>query len=67
MPEGAAKVEQVSKLRRLNDRKDNLEDRLRKSGNAALLDTQLEAGLLDAQITLIDTYVADVTAHKATL
>lgn len=60
-------MEQTSKLRKLNDRKDNLEERLQKGGNATLQDAQLEADLLDTQISLIDTYVADVKAHKATL
>jgi hypothetical protein len=67
MPEGEQKVNYQDKLRRLNDRKDNLEERLRKGGAAALLDTELDAALLAAQITEIDAYIAAIAAHKATL
>jgi len=67
MPEGEQKENYQDKLRRLNDRKDNLEERLRKGGAAALLDTELDAALLIAQITEIDAYLAAIAAHKATL
>jgi hypothetical protein len=67
MPAGEQKENYLDKLRRLNDRKDNFEERLRKGGAAALLDTELDAALLVAQITEIDAYLAAITAHKATL
>lgn len=67
LPEGDDKKEMQSKLRRLNDRKDNLIERIEKGGNPALLDTELDAALLAKQIAEIDVYIAEVTAHKATL
>ncbi len=60
MPDGDAKTDLQSKLRRLNDRKENLEERLQKTGAAALLDTELNAALLAAQVVEIDTYINDV-------
>ncbi len=67
LPDGKDKENYVSKLRRLNDRKDNLEDRLKKGGSASLLETELDNTLLGLQITEIDNYVAAVIAQKATL
>lgn len=56
-----------NKIRRLNDRKENLEERKAKTGNVALLGNELEQGRIARQIEEIDTFVAAVTAHKATL
>lgn len=67
MPDGDAKTTMVNKLRRLNDRKENLEERLLKGGTVALLDTELDAGLLNKQVTEIDTFIAEVKARKAAL
>jgi hypothetical protein len=67
MPDGDAKVDLQSKLRRLNDRKENLEERLQKTGTAALLDTELNAALLAAQVVEINTYISDVDKRKAEL
>jgi hypothetical protein len=66
-PNGDAKDNLVNKLRRLNDRKDNLNERLQKGGSAALLDTELDAGLLKAQLAEIDVFLAAVLARKAEL
>jgi len=57
----------VGKLRRLNDRKDNLEECLEKGGRAALLDAELGAELIATQITAIDAFIATVNTHKASL
>jgi len=54
-------------LGRLNDRKDNLEERIQKGGAALLLDTEIDAALLAVQIAEIDAYIAAINAHKATL
>ncbi len=67
MEAGPNKVKMQDKARRLNDQKENLEERLRYSGPAALLDSQLDAGLVVAQVTETDAYIASITAHKATL
>lgn len=67
LPAGKYKDTVVSRLRRLNDRKDNLEDQLKNSGAAALIDAELGAKLLEIQVTEIDNFIADVSAHKATL
>jgi hypothetical protein len=67
MPDGDDKDDLVNKLRRFNDKKDNLTERLQKGGTAALLDTELDAGLLAAQLTEIDLYLAAIATHKATL
>jgi DNA repair protein RadC len=56
-----------SKLRRLNDRKENLEERLQKTGAAALLDTELNAALLATQVVEINTYVTAITTRKGEL
>lgn len=67
MPDGDAKLDLQSKLRRLNDRKENLEERLQKTGAAALLDTELNAALLAAQVVEIDNYIGAVTTRKGEL
>jgi hypothetical protein len=67
LPEGKDKENYLSKLRRLNDRKDNLEDRLKKGGATSLLETELDNTLFSLQIVELDNYLAAITAHKATL
>jgi len=67
MPDGPFKTKEVSKLRRLNDRKDNLEDRLQQGGAALLLDTELDEVLLQLQLTEIDAYIAAINTKKASL
>jgi len=67
LPAGTDKVDYEGRLRRLNDRKDNLEERLHKGGPASLLDTELDAALYSVQIAEIDAYIAAINAHKATL
>lgn len=65
--EGKLKTELIGKLRRLNDRKENLNERMQKGGNVALLDTELDSALIAQQMTAIDAYIAAVNAQKATL
>jgi hypothetical protein len=67
LPVGKDKEAYTSKLRRLNDRKENLEDRLKKSGAASLLESELETALINIQLTELDSFVTAVTARKATL
>jgi hypothetical protein len=56
-----------NKIRRLNDRKENLEERKAKSGNVALLANELEQSRISQQIAEIDLFVAAVAARKAAL
>jgi len=56
-----------SRIRRLNDRKDNLEERKAKSGSAALLNNELERARIASQILEIDTYKVAVTDRKTAL
>lgn len=65
--EGKLKTELIGKLRRLNDRKENLNERMQKGGNVALLDTELDSALIAQQMTAIDAYIAAVNAQKSTL
>jgi len=67
MEEGDAKKDMQSKLRRLNDRKENLEERLERGGNVSLLDTELDAELLAVQVAEIDVYLAEIATRKAAL
>lgn len=67
IPDGEEKDNLLNKLRRYNDKRDNLLERLQKGGAAALLDAELDAALLTTQITEIDTYLGEVAAQKATL
>jgi hypothetical protein len=68
LPEGHPNRKAIeSKIRRLNDQKENLEERLESGGNATLLDDELDAGLIRAQIAEIDTYVSVVNTRKAAL
>jgi hypothetical protein len=56
-----------SKIRRLNDKKDNLNERIAKSGNSGLLQIQLRKGLAEAQVAELNTFITWVTAWKAAL
>lgn len=67
LSEGEEKRKQVSRLRKLNDRKDNLEERLLNGGNVSLLDSSLDATLLASQLTEINGYIAAINARKGTL
>jgi len=67
MPEGKGKTDLQNKLRRLNDKKENLLERMQKSGAAALLDTELEGALLEAQIAQVNLFITAVAERKAAL
>ena len=67
MAEGEPKDDMISKLRRLNDRKDNLEETLRRGGNASLLLTEMDAELVAIQVTKINEILAGVEARKGQL
>jgi hypothetical protein len=64
MPDGPDKDAMNSRLRRLNDRMENLEESRNKAGAVSLLDNELERKMIDAQITEIDDFLVAVTARK---
>lgn len=64
MPDGPDKDAMNSRLRRLNDRMENLEESRNKAGAVSLLDNELERNMIDAQITEIDDFLVAVTARK---
>ena len=64
MPPGPDRDNLTSRLRRLNDRKENLEERQSKSGAVALLDIEMELGLAAAQISVLDAFIDVVNTRK---
>ena len=67
MTDGEAKRELVSKVRRLNDQRENLEERLEKAGAPAYLETELQAELSKKQVLEIDAFIAAINERKAAL
>lgn len=67
LPDGPEKTKMGSKLRRLNDRKENLEERLGNAGNTGLLPLQMQRGLAEKQVEELNTFIAGVEARKAAL
>ena len=67
LPDGEAKENMRNKLRRLNDPKENLEERIGKSGNMGLLLMQMQRGLAEKQVAELDAFIAGVTARKTAL
>jgi hypothetical protein len=57
----------TSKIRKLNDRKENLEERVGKAGTNSQLENELDISLLDKQIAEIDVFAVEVNARKAAL
>lgn len=67
MPDGEAKKGLQSKVRRLNDQRENLEERLEKGGTTAFLETELDAELSRKQVEEIDAFIASINQRKAEL
>jgi hypothetical protein len=67
MGDGEAKREMQSKVRRLNDQKENLEERLEKAGAAAFLDTELQTELSKKQVEEIDAFITSINQRKTEL
>jgi hypothetical protein len=67
MSDGDAKKELQSKVRRLNDQRENLEERLEKSGAPAYLETELQAELSKKQVAEIDAFIAAINQRKTEL
>lgn len=67
LPEGEEKTKMAGRIRRLNDRKDNLEERLANTGNSGLLMMEMRKALAEAQVAALNTFIAGVEARKAAL
>lgn len=64
MPEGAARAEKEMSLLRWQMRQKTLERQIRNSGPTAQNMDVLEIVRLEAEINVIDAFVAQVTAHR---
>jgi len=56
-----------SQLRKLNDRKANLEESIENGSAGSLLEDELDKGLLNIQVGEIDSFITEVTTRKAAL
>jgi predicted nucleic acid-binding Zn-ribbon protein len=67
LPDGDEKTKMASRIRRLNDRKENLEERVSNTGNTGLLLIEMRKGLADKQVEALNSFIAGVEARKAAL
>jgi len=67
LPEGSVKEDMERKIRRLEYRQTLLSDRSEDYDIAALLDRELDVGTIEAELAEIDTFIADLETHRATL
>lgn len=67
LPEGPAKKQNAKKLRRALFDRDNLLDRKDKNNPVAVLRRSAMVQTLGAELTIYQTLLAEVPAHKATL
>lgn len=67
MPAGPEKDSLNSKLRRLNDRMENLEESRSRAGAVALLDSEMEKAMIAAQIAVVNDFMAAIEVRKAAL
>lgn len=67
LPEGDTKEETTKKLKKLEYRKFLLENRKESYGVVALLEKQLDVQRIAKELEEVNTFIAGVTAHKATL
>lgn len=67
LPAGEVKDDVESRIKRLEYRKWLLEERSATYGSIALLEQELEIAKVDAHVAEINTFIAAVDAHKATL
>ncbi len=67
LPDRPEKETMRNKIRRLNDRKENLEERIGKSGNSGLLLMQMQRSLAEKQVDELNTFIAGVEARKVAL
>ena len=64
---GKNRDQQTNDLRVKTDRRDTLLARQNQQGPEALVEAELDATLVDAQLPLVQDLIAQVTAHRATL
>ena len=67
MPDGPDKDSISSRLRRLNDRMENLEESRSRSGAVALLDTDFDRAMITAQLAEVNNFIAAIEARKTVL
>jgi len=67
LPAGKDHDKQANDLRLKTDRRDTLLARQSQQGPEALVQSELDAALVDAQLPLVQDLVTEVTAHRATL
>jgi hypothetical protein len=67
LPEGKDKVETNLEIKRLEARKAQLDKMVIGYNVYALLGKQVDYNLLDAQVTIVDTYIAAVQGKRAVL
>ncbi len=65
MPDGPDKDSIISRLRRLNDRMENLEESKSRTGPVALLETEMSRAMIVGQISVVDGFIAAIDARKA--
>lgn len=66
LPEGSTKESEEKRKVRLEYKKFLLENRKESYGAVALLEKELDLERINKQINEVDTFIAEVTAHKAT-
>ncbi|TGE21694.1 hypothetical protein E5K00_15590 [Hymenobacter aquaticus] len=67
LPAGKNREKQENELRVSTDRRDALLARQGQQGPEVLLEAEAESGLIDIQVPFIQDFIAQVTAHRATL
>ncbi len=67
LPEGSTKEAEEKRKVRLEYKKFLLENRKESYGAVALLEKELDLERVNRQIAEVDVFIAEVTAHKATL
>jgi hypothetical protein len=67
LPDGEAKDLLNTKIKKLEYRKFLLEERSESYGAVAVVEKELEIGMLEKQIAEVEAFIQSVTDHKATL
>lgn len=67
LPAGQVKDSNVTKQKKLELKQFLLNQKKENYGSIALLQNEMEQATIDAQITEVDAFIADVQTHKATL
>lgn len=67
LPEGPTKEENIDKKTRLEYKRFLLENRLESYGVVALLEKEMDLGMVEQELTEVDVFIAAVEARKAAL